>query len=180
MWRIRKQIPYNRRARNFLRTFLLLLLPHPAIRSTPAEIPGPLSSLSVLALPLAGALAVFALRIVESGAFAARRDRIEYKSFVSEVSVRRLSFVDFLWYRVSFVGISSCFATITGLRTDPCLYRSLCFSCVVPKWRHFSSLFSVKLFLLLPPLRPLPDFLVPRFAGFKSFLLQTEREHGVR
>jgi hypothetical protein len=55
---------------------------------------------SVLALPLARALAVFALRIVESTAFAARRERIQYKSFVSEVSVRRLSFVDFLWYRV--------------------------------------------------------------------------------
>jgi len=67
------------------------------------------------------------------------------------------------------VGISPCFATIIGLRTDPCLYRSLCFSCIVPKWRHFSLLFSVKLFLLLLPLRPLPDFLVPRFGGFKSF-----------
>jgi hypothetical protein len=31
------------------------------------------------------------------------------------------------------VGISPCFATITGLRMDPCLYRSLCFSCVVLK-----------------------------------------------
>jgi hypothetical protein len=100
MWRIRKKIPYNRRARNFLRTFLLLLLPHPAIRSTPTEIPGPLSWPSVLALPLARALTVFALRIVESRAFAARRERIQYKSFVSEVSVRRLSFVDFVWYRV--------------------------------------------------------------------------------
>ncbi len=80
-----------------------------------------------------------------------------------------------VWTSSILVGISPCFATITGLRTDPCVYRNLCFSfsCVVPKWRHF-SLFSVKLFLLQPPLRPLPDFLVPRFGGLRAFIADGE------
>jgi hypothetical protein len=84
-------------------------------------------------------LAVFALRIVESRAFAARRERIQYKSFC----VRSLCTSAFLCglclvqgLEVEplplLVGISPCFASITSLGTDPCLYRSLCFSCVVP------------------------------------------------
>jgi hypothetical protein len=183
MWRIRKKIPYNRRARNFLRTFLLLLLPHPAIRCTPAEIPGPLSWPSVLALPLARALAVFASSHCreQSVRCTARENPIRefcVRSLCTSAFLCGLCLVQASEFELLplLVGISPCFATITGLRTDPCLYRSLCFSfsCVVLKWRHFSLLFSVKLFLLLPPLRPLPDFLVPRFGGLRAFIADGE------
>ncbi len=93
--------------------------------------------------------------------------------FVSEVSVRRLSFVDFVWYRVWRLNLFHYLSEFRRVlqvllvwgRTRVCIAV-----CVFPVLcRHFSLLFSVKLVLLLLPLRPLPDFLVPRFGGFKSF-----------